>query len=128
MPGYVALHGAFLIRTKDRYMSKAQFSESTSADPVERAIAQKVTNILNDRSLDREQRKALVQRAQRELIEHRERKASQAHLANNTADVRLPTGYQRRGTQFANGRVLVAVFKRNTGFVWLDAGEAPVRR
>lgn len=109
-------------------MSKAQFTESTSTDPVERAIARKVTNILNDRALDREQRKALVQRAQRELIEHRERKASQAQLASNTADVRLPTGYQRRGTQVANGRVLVAVFKRNTGFVWLDTGEAPVKR
>lgn len=108
-------------------MSKAQFTESTSADPVERAIARKVTNILNDRSLDREQRKALVQRAQRELIEHRERKASQAQLARKTANVRLPTGYQQRGTQVANGRVLVAVFKRNTGFVWLDTGEAPVR-
>ena len=73
-------------------MSKAQFTESTSADPVERAIARKVTNILNDRSLDREQRKALVQRAQRELIEHRERKASQAQLARKTANVRHPRG------------------------------------
>lgn len=106
-------------------MSKAQFIESTSSDPVERAIARKVTGILNDATLDREQRQALVKRAQRELTEHRLRKASQAQLTKQAASTALPTGYQARGVRIANGRMEIAAFKRNSGFVWLDAGEAP---
>lgn len=106
-------------------MSKAQFIESTSSDPVERAIARKVTGILNDTGLDREQRQALVKRAQRELTEHRLRKASQAQLTKQAVSTKLPTGYQARGARIANGQVEIAAFKRNSGFVWLDAGEAP---
>ncbi|QXL84402.1 hypothetical protein [Comamonas sp. NLF-1-9] len=106
-------------------MSKAQFIESTSSDPAERAIARKVTGILNDTRLDREQRQALVKRAQRELTEYRLRKASQAQLVSQASSAKLPVGYQARGARVANGRVEVAAFKRNGGFVWLDAGEAP---
>ena len=51
-------------------MSEMQFIELGSTDPVERAIARKVVRILNDRTLDRQQREALVRRAQEELRRH----------------------------------------------------------
>ena len=57
-------------------MSDTHFVESYSTDPVERAIARKVIRILNDQTLDRQQRESLVRRAQQELLRHlRERPA-----------------------------------------------------
>lgn len=58
-------------------MTKTVFVELASADPVEQAIARKVMRILNDHTLDRQRRVALVRQAQHELLEHRQR-ASQA--------------------------------------------------
>lgn len=62
-------------------MSNTPFVESSSSDPVERAIARKVLRILNDKTLDRQRRETLVHKAQRELIEHRRRKEQQQMLA-----------------------------------------------
>ena len=41
-------------------MSNTPFVESSSSDPVERAIARKVQRILNDKTLDRQRRETLV--------------------------------------------------------------------
>ena len=57
-------------------MSELQFVESLSADPVERAIAARVSAILNHPRLDRVQREEFVRQAQRELLQHRQRQAS----------------------------------------------------
>ncbi|MBS0468743.1 MAG: hypothetical protein JSS31_11455 [Proteobacteria bacterium] len=106
-------------------MSNAQFTEATSADPVERAIARRVTRILNDPTLDRTRREAEVKRAQRELLEHRRRQQRQAQLAQQMAAAQLPAGYQAQAAQVRDGRLQVAAFKQRTGYVWLDVGEAP---
>lgn len=54
-------------------MSEFQFAESLSADPVERALAARVTAILNNPRMDSARREWLIRRVQRELIEHRQR-------------------------------------------------------
>jgi len=41
---------------------ETHFVESKSTDPVERAIARKVIRILNDQTLDRQQRESLVKK------------------------------------------------------------------
>ncbi|MDF1480614.1 hypothetical protein [Extensimonas sp. H3M7-6] len=51
---------------------ETHFVESKSTDPVERAIARKVIRILNDQTLDRQQRESLVKKAQRELLRHQQ--------------------------------------------------------
>lgn len=67
-------------------MSNTPFVESSSSDPVERAIARKVQRILNDKTLDRQRRETLVHKAQRELIEHRRRKEQQQTLTQQVAE------------------------------------------
>ena len=105
-------------------MSNAQFTEAASTDPVERAIARRVTRILNDPALDRARRETLVKRAQRELLEHRRRQQHQAHIAQQMAAAQLPAGYQAQAAQVRDGRLQVAAFKQRTGYVWLNVGEA----
>lgn len=106
-------------------MSNTLFVESLSEDPVERAISRKVTRILNDTSLDRQQREALVRKAQRELIEHRKRKEQHEALHKQVAGIQWPAGYRAQSVAISNGRVQVGGRHRNTGFAWLDAGQAP---
>ncbi len=55
-------------------MLKFQFVESLSADPAERAIAARVVAILNNPRLDSAQRERLVRQAQRELVDHQQRR------------------------------------------------------
>ncbi|MDO5288668.1 MAG: hypothetical protein Q4F13_03425 [Pseudomonadota bacterium] len=56
-------------------MSVMAFIESQSADPVERAIAARVVDILHNPHLTHVQRRALVLQAQDELIAHQRQRA-----------------------------------------------------
>lgn len=106
-------------------MSNTPFVESLSDDPVEQAIARKVMRILNDTTLDRQRRESLVRKAQRELIEHRQRKEQQQALHQQVAALKLPRGYQAHSVAISNSRVQVGSLNRKRGFVWLEAGKAP---
>ena len=106
-------------------MSNTPFVESLSDDPVERAIARKVSRMLNDTTLDRQQRETLVRKAQRELIEHRRRKEQQQKLLQQVAAVRLPQGYKAHSVAIGDGRVQVSGLNRQKGLVWMDVGNAP---
>lgn len=66
------------------------FTESLSADPIERAIARKVQRILGDASLSAEQRIALVRRAQEELVAHRNGGAPKQAAATQRRGRRRP--------------------------------------
>ena len=107
-------------------MSNTPFTESLSADPVERAIADKANRILNDTSLDRLQRESLIKNLQRELLRHRQQQQGQLKLQQQVAAMRFPPGCKPQSIQVRDGRVQVAVMHRNHSFTWLDAGEAPV--
>ncbi len=107
-------------------MSNTPFVESLSADPVERAIARKVNRILNDTSLDRQQRQSLIKKAQRQLLLHRQQQQAQKKLQEQVAALTLPKGYKPKCIQVREGQVLVAVVQPRHNFIWLEAGAAPV--
>ena len=106
-------------------MSNTPFVESSSSDPVERAIARKVLRILNDKTLDRQRRETLVHKAQRELIEHRRRKEQQQTLTQQVAALKLPKGFRPQSITVRENRVHVGALNRQQAFVWIDAGQAP---
>lgn len=106
-------------------MSNTPFVESSSSDPVVRAIARKVQRILNDKTLNRQRRKALVLKAQRELIEHRRRQEQQQTLTQQVAALKLPKGFRPQSITVRDDRVHVGALSRQQAFVWIDAGQAP---
>jgi len=106
-------------------MSNTPFVESSSSDPVERAIARKVLRILNDKTLDRQRRETLVRIAQRELIEHRQRQKQQQTLTRQVATLKLPQGFRPQSITVKEDRVHVGALNRQLAFVWIDAGQAP---
>ena len=106
-------------------MSNTPFIESQSDDPIEQAIARKVQRILNDKTLDRQQRESLVRRAQRDLIEHRRHKEQQHRLTQQVSRLLLPKGFRPQSIQVRDGQVQVGALNHRNSFVWLEAGEAP---
>lgn len=62
-------------------MSVIAFIESQSADPVERAIAARVLDILHNPRLSRAQQRELVQQAQDELVAHQRQRAALPQVA-----------------------------------------------
>lgn len=77
-------------------MSKAQFVECHSQDPVIRALARKAVRLLNDPSLDRQQREAKVRSVQRDIICHQEELA--AAVAKQAAKVAAKASTRTRHT------------------------------
>lgn len=106
-------------------MSNIPFIESQSEDPTEQAIARKVHRILNDTSLDRQQRENLVRRAQRDLLEHRRHKEQQRKLLEQVGNLAMPKGFRAQSIQVRDGQVQVGALNHRSSFVWLEAGEAP---
>lgn len=106
-------------------MSHAPFIESQSEDPIEQAIARKVHRILNDRTLDRQQRENHVRRAQRDLLEHRRQKEEQQKLLRQVSQMAMPKGFRAQSIQVRGGVVQVGALSQRSSFVWLEAGEAP---
>lgn len=92
-------------------MSVIAFIESQSADPVERAIAARVLDILRNPRLSRAQQRELVQQAQDELVAHqraalpqvartprkRKRGAALDPIAARRREMGLPPPIQRGG-------------------------------
>lgn len=67
-------------------MSATTFIEATSADPFVRDLHRKAVRLLNDPSLDRQQREFHVRRLQSILLEHQAKEAAKAEkLAAKTA-------------------------------------------
>ena len=67
-------------------MSATTFVEATSADPFVRDLHRKAVRLLNDSSLDRQQREFHVRRLQSILLEHQAKEAAKAEkLAAKTA-------------------------------------------
>jgi hypothetical protein len=106
-------------------MSNTPFIESQSDDPTEQAVARKVHRILNDKTLDRQQRENLVRRAQRDLIEHRRQREQQQKLVQQVSRLPLPKGFRAQSIQVRGGQVQVGALNHRNSFVWLEAGEAP---
>ena len=106
-------------------MSNAAFTESLSDDPAERAIARRVLRILNDQTLERSQRVALVKKAQRDLLQHRVGLDCRTRLAAHAQAAALPKGFRPHSVQLSEGRVQVGAVHRAHAFVWIDAGQAP---
>ncbi len=106
-------------------MSEFQFIESLSADPVERAIADRVAGILNNPRLSRAQRETLVRQAQRDLIGYRQHKGSRERLLQLAKAVPVDKGAIAISVQVRAGRLQVGVTHPQQGFTWLDAGIAP---
>ena len=106
-------------------MSNTPFVESQSPDPVERAIARKVLRMLNDASLDRQQREALIKNTHRDLIRHRQQKLEQQQLQQQVAAIKLPQGFRPQSIQVRDGQVQVGMIHRHHSFTWLEAGDAP---
>ena len=61
-------------------MPAISFTEAFSTDPVERAIAARVVDILSNLHLTAVQRRTQVQRAQGELIEHQRQRGAPAKV------------------------------------------------
>jgi len=106
-------------------MSNTPFLESLSDDLTEQAIARKVHRILNDTTLDRQQRESLIRRAQRDLIEHKSHKEHQHRLVEQISSLALPKGFRVQSIQVRNGQVQVGALNERNSFVWLEAGQAP---
>ena len=106
-------------------MSNTPFIESTSEDPIEQAIARKVHRVLNDKTLDRQQRENSVRRAQRDLVEHRRQKEQQHRLVQQMSSLPMPKGFRPQSIQVRDGLIQVGVLNQRSSFVWLEAGEAP---
>lgn len=105
-------------------MSNTAFVEFQSADPVEQAIARKVMRLLNDPTLEREQRIELVRQAQRQLIGHRRQQREASALAARVSATALPKGYRAISVQVRRGLVQVGAASEG-GFAWVEAGLAP---
>ena len=106
-------------------MSNTPFVESSSSDPVERAIARKVQRILNDKTLDRQRRETLVHKAQRELIEHRRRQEQQQTLTQQVAALKLPQGFRAQSITVREDRVHVGALTASRPLSGLMPGKRP---
>lgn len=105
-------------------MSNTAFVEFQSADPVEQAIARKVLRLLNDKTLEREQRIELVRQAQRQLLGHRRQQREATELAARVSATALPKGYRAVSVQVRRGLVQVGAASDGS-FAWIDAGPVP---
>jgi hypothetical protein len=59
-------------------MSNTAFVESQSSDPFVRELSRSAVRILNDQTLDRRQREALIRRLQARLLGHQAKQAQKA--------------------------------------------------
>lgn len=73
-------------------MSTTQFIEATSTDPYVREIHRRVVRLLNDPTLDRQQRELHVRSLQTMLVEHQTQVAAQAKKLSvkSTKEAALP--------------------------------------
>lgn len=84
---------------KEQVMSNTQFIEALSADPYVRALSRQAIRLLNDPTLDRQQRQTHIRRLQSLMVEHELKQAAKAS--------RLVQKQQKR-EQVARGNLGVA--------------------
>jgi len=106
-------------------MSKFQLLESQSPDPVERALARRVTDVLANPRLTRAQREALIRQAQRELLAHRQQQAQRQRLLAWVQGLPAQQLRAALSVQVCAGRIQLGMRGARQGFVWQDAGAAP---
>jgi len=106
-------------------MSNTALIETTSSDPVIRAIARRVVRILNDATLDRDKRVELVRKAQRDYQRHCVEQVQRQALQESAAARRLPSGYKPQSVVVADGKVQIGAINRSHGFTWFEGGDAP---
>jgi hypothetical protein len=75
-------------------MSNTAFVESQSSDPFVRELSRSAVRILNDQTLDRRQREALIRRLQARLVGHQAKQAQKA--AQKVAKAAKKGGAERR--------------------------------
>jgi len=80
-------------------MSTTTFVEATSADPVVRDLHRRAVRVLNDPSLDRQQREFHVRRLQSILIEHQQKQAAKAarELAKKASREKVSREHRNQG-------------------------------
>lgn len=78
-------------------MSTTQFIEATSTDPYVREIHRRVVRLLNDPTLDRQQREFHVRSLQVMLVEHQTKVATQVKMLSvkSTKEAALPNRQHR---------------------------------
>ena len=75
-------------------MSNTHFVEALSSDPYVRALSRRAVRLLNDPTLDRQQRQNHIRRLQSLLVEHRTKEAIKAR---KLADIKKKREHVARG-------------------------------
>lgn len=102
-------------------MSNTAFVESQSSDPFVRELSRSAVRILNDQTLDRRQREALIRRLQARLLEHQDQQALKA--AQKAAKAAKKGGAERgaRGVVQVDQRQLLSLRKEFSSEVIVQA-------
>jgi len=93
---------------------------------VEAAAALTITRVLNDRSLNPQQRLILIRQAQDRLVAHQQQQAQRQAVLQQLTAFECPKGLKPVTVQVRDGQVRVGAIKRGSQFVWIDAGAAPL--
>lgn len=78
-------------------MSNTQFVEARSSDPYVRALSRRAVRLLNDPTLDRQQREHHIRQLQSLLVEHRVKEAVKARALAATKQKREQVARSNRG-------------------------------
>lgn len=98
---------------------------ANDGDAVERALMARITRVLNDSRLTRQERMKVLARTQDELAEHQRTKARRHALLLSLAGFVPPQGARPLVVQVRDGEVRVGVMVKRSRFLWLEAGQAP---
>lgn len=111
-------------------MPAISFTEAFSTDPVERAIAARVVDILSKLHLTAVQRRTQVQRAQGELIEHQRQRGAPAKVTTAKRRKRGPVVDPLAARRRELGRPPAATTPVSTVRIWgvgVPPGGGPTR-
>lgn len=92
-------------------MSNTVFVESQSSDPFVRELSRSAVRILNDQTLDRRQREALIHRLQARLVGHQAKEAMKAAQKAAKAAKKVGTERRERGLVQADQRQVLSLRK-----------------
>ena len=92
-------------------MSNTAFVESQSSDPFVRELSRSAVRILNDQTLDRRQREALIHRLQARLVGHQAKQALKAAQKAAKAVKKVGTDRRERGLVQADQRQVLSLRK-----------------
>lgn len=92
-------------------MSNTAFVESQSSDPFVRELSRSAVRILNDQTLDRRQREALIHRLQARLVGHQAKQALKAAQKAAKAAKKVGTERPEKGLVQADQRQVLSLRK-----------------